>query len=117
MTKKRATLVLLSMLSLYYARALVMYAETGIWPKTWPAELEELRKQCHTTEVATGIQGKTSTTFISPIAPNLSAHGPRSSKSEPPVHLCRYTQSKILHRVSPVPHRSDLDAPLNVRTH
>jgi hypothetical protein len=56
MKRNRVALVLMLMFSLHTARALVMYAETGIWPKTWPAELEELRKQCHTTEVATGIQ-------------------------------------------------------------
>lgn len=36
--------------------ALVMTSNEGMWPTTWPKELEELRKQARTIDVATGIQ-------------------------------------------------------------
>jgi len=49
MTKTIATIVVLSLLAAgSTAYALYSIAETGTWPKSWPSELEPLRKQSRT---------------------------------------------------------------------
>jgi len=55
-SRSRSSALLLAIVLPFVASAMFSTMEKGLWPTTWPKELEPLRSHARTIEVATGVQ-------------------------------------------------------------